>query len=330
MHLARQIMANIISETFYGNREPQWLVESSKEEQSHFDRRGCVRQIRTSGYRSNSRMHTPARNYENLPTRSSYPLEQPSVATADRQAYVYHAAPATHRTVDRPALNTLNVTSANIPIVEFMVPLCCGKCEEKVKEELEHVEGVYKVVCDQHNQKVTVSSNLDPQRLLKRVKRVKKNSHFWSGSTYLRNVHHNPTFSSGQSHHSLVHRSDIPAYKQESAHHRSTSRMSGQNQRYLSPRSSYDGVETHYLKRKSVGAQAEGPELYYAGAEHQYKSSGHGATPFRTSLDAQVYTTGAPFFPAPISSSLHYGHLPSSYGPTYEFEDYGMSSTGYY
>lgn len=26
-------------------------------------------------------------------------------------------------------------------IVEFMVPLCCGKCEEKVMEELESVQG---------------------------------------------------------------------------------------------------------------------------------------------------------------------------------------------
>ena len=28
-----------------------------------------------------------------------------------------------------------------VQIVEFMVPLCCGKCEEKVKEELENVRG---------------------------------------------------------------------------------------------------------------------------------------------------------------------------------------------
>jgi copper chaperone CopZ len=253
------------------------------------------------------------------------------MVNADRQAYVYNAVPATHRTsIDRPALNTI---VSNIPIVEFMVPLCCGKCEEKVKEELENAEGVYKVVCDQHNQRVTVSSTLDPLRLLKRVKRVKKNSHFWSESTHLRNVHHVPSLPSDvHSHQSLVHRSDIPAYKPEPTHHRSTSRNSAQNQRYLSSRSSLDPVETQYLKRKYVAPQAEDPEFYYAGAEHQYKSSSHGSTPFRASLDVpEGYTTGTPYILAPMDSSLHYGHLPSSYGPTYEYsEDYALSSTGYY
>lgn len=28
-----------------------------------------------------------------------------------------------------------------LQVVEFMVPLCCGKCEEKVKEELENEQG---------------------------------------------------------------------------------------------------------------------------------------------------------------------------------------------
>jgi copper chaperone CopZ len=126
-----------------------------------------------------------------------------------------------------------NTTVSNIPIVEFKVPLCCGKCEEKVKEELENVEGVYKVVCDQHNQRVTVSSTLDPQRLLKRVKRIKKNSHFWSS-------YHVP----GQ------HVQIRP---------------------YVSPRSSYDPAhETQYVRRK---AQVLHPEPYHAGAENQYKMS---------------------------------------------------------
>jgi hypothetical protein len=47
--------------------------------------------------------------------------------------------------------------------------------------------GVFEVTCDQHTQRVTVTSNADPLRLLKRVKRIKKKSEFWprgaAGST---------------------------------------------------------------------------------------------------------------------------------------------------
>ncbi|CAM6058148.1 unnamed protein product [Sphagnum tenellum] len=70
--------------------------------------------------------------------------------------------------------------------IDLKVPMCCAKCEEKVREELLDVEGVYSVVCDQHCQKVTVTGNynsVDPLRLLKKVKRIKKNSKFWAENT---------------------------------------------------------------------------------------------------------------------------------------------------
>ena len=88
-------------QAFYGSRKPQWLVESRKEPQSHFDCRGCVRQIRRSN------VHTPpGREYERT-------------TSTDRQAYVYTGAPATvHTVVDhRPAapFTTMN-TTVNIPV----------------------------------------------------------------------------------------------------------------------------------------------------------------------------------------------------------------------
>ncbi|CAK9203912.1 unnamed protein product [Sphagnum troendelagicum] len=70
--------------------------------------------------------------------------------------------------------------------IDLKVPMCCAKCEEKVREELLDVEGVYSVVCDQHCQKVTVTGNynsVDPLHLLKKVKRIKKNSKFWAENT---------------------------------------------------------------------------------------------------------------------------------------------------
>jgi len=171
---------------------------------------------------------------------------------------------------------------------------------------------VYKspVVCDLHNQRVTVSSNLDPHWLLKRIKRIKKNSHFWRGSTHLKDAQYVTTTFPGEksSHHSVVptQHIEIPAYR-ESAHHRPSSRS--RNQRYVAPRSPYD-VEvapTQYLTSHGDG------EYYYAGAEYQYKSP----SPYKPSFDAHVYDD------APFNNSLHYVHPPSSYGLPYETEDYG-------
>lgn len=327
-------MSKIISETFYGSRrEPRWLLESPKEQQSHFDQRGCVRQIKSSSHPISHPIRHTENDLQLTRSRASYFSEQPSIMTADhRQAHVYNnAVPATHRTVDRSQLNTSN-TSFNIPIVEFMVPLCCGKCEEKVKEELENDDGVYRVVCDLHNQRVTVSSNLDPQRLLRRIKRIKKNSHFWRGSTYLKDAHYLATHK--PSHQSQVvlperrsHHVETPAHRREPTR---SSQMLSQNPRYAAPRSSssYDG---QFQKRNAVAR--DDPEYYYAGAaEYQYETSS--SPNYNTSFDAHVYdhtTAGSAYtaVPVPINDSLHH-HLPSSYGLAYEAEDYPLHLTEYY
>lgn len=63
--------------------------------------------------------------------------------------------------------------------IELKVPMCCEKCARKVKERLLALEGVESVATDQYNQKVTVHGNVDPSRVLNRVKLVKKRSVFW-------------------------------------------------------------------------------------------------------------------------------------------------------
>ena len=102
---------------YYGSREPQWLVETPKEAQSHYDNRGCVRQIRTTSvYQSNSGVQTRPGRTENLASRGSYRVEQPAMVNADSQAYIHHAVspavPATHQAVDRRAFAVVN----NIPV----------------------------------------------------------------------------------------------------------------------------------------------------------------------------------------------------------------------
>lgn len=68
---------------------------------------------------------------------------------------------------------------SKLPILELKVPMCCEKCQQKVKEELEGLEGVRSVECDQFNQRVTVTGNVDPILALRRVKKVKKKSDFF-------------------------------------------------------------------------------------------------------------------------------------------------------
>ena len=57
--------------------------------------------------------------------------------------------------------------------------MCCEKCAKKVKDRLLDLEGVENVTTDQYNQKVIVYGHADPERVLQRVKMVKKRSAFW-------------------------------------------------------------------------------------------------------------------------------------------------------
>lgn len=72
-----------------------------------------------------------------------------------------------------------------LPVLELRVPMCCDKCQEKVKEELEELEGVQDVICDQYNQRVTVTGFVDAFRALKKVKKVKKKSEFFTEGSYI-------------------------------------------------------------------------------------------------------------------------------------------------
>ena len=76
----------------------------------------------------------------------------------------------------------INAHQTNLPVLELRVPMCCEKCREKVKEELEELEGVRGVICDQYNQRVTVTGFVDPLRALKKVK---KKSEFFNAGSYI-------------------------------------------------------------------------------------------------------------------------------------------------
>ena len=69
-------------------------------------------------------------------------------------------------------------------VVELIVPMCCTKCEEKVRENMLELRGVQRVIVDLQRQRVVVMGYVDPLKALKAAKKVKKDSHLWTGTPY--------------------------------------------------------------------------------------------------------------------------------------------------
>ncbi|CAK9855733.1 unnamed protein product [Sphagnum jensenii] len=58
------------------------------------------------------------------------------------------------------------------PEIVLKVWMCCGKCEEKVKEEIRDLHGVTDVKTDREKSKVTVVGKADESQVLKKAKKV--------------------------------------------------------------------------------------------------------------------------------------------------------------
>ncbi|KAH8943446.1 hypothetical protein BDL97_13G053000 [Sphagnum fallax] len=69
-----------------------------------------------------------------------------------------------------------------LPDVQLYVPMESMRDVERVKNALER-EGAHRVICDVVNQTVTVTGNVPPEELLRRVKRIKRHSHILSYSS---------------------------------------------------------------------------------------------------------------------------------------------------
>lgn len=70
------------------------------------------------------------------------------------------------------------------PEIELKVPMCCSKCEGKMREILRKLEGVTDVVADRHSSKVTVIGKVDPEVVLKKAQKQKKKADFWTKDIY--------------------------------------------------------------------------------------------------------------------------------------------------
>ncbi|KAG0608783.1 hypothetical protein M758_8G131900 [Ceratodon purpureus] len=78
-----------------------------------------------------------------------------------------------------PACASVENHMPAVQTVLFKVPLCCDKCVRTIKEEFLSLDDVERVACDQWTQQVTITSSIDPEKLLKRLQKFKKRSTFW-------------------------------------------------------------------------------------------------------------------------------------------------------
>nr|XP_024369883.1 heavy metal-associated isoprenylated plant protein 30-like [Physcomitrium patens]PNR57098.1 hypothetical protein PHYPA_004091 [Physcomitrium patens] len=86
---------------------------------------------------------------------------------------------------------------------DLMVPMCCIRCEDQVRDALYALRSVQSVLCDAYNQRVTVSGYLEPAQALKHLKRVRKGATFCSQSSHYKQ--HKYEVSSYQISHSDQH-----------------------------------------------------------------------------------------------------------------------------
>jgi copper chaperone CopZ len=140
-------------ELFYGYNEPTWIINNTPPP-----------------------YHQPPRMPQPLP-RQFVPQNQ----TQDVLRPLRKEVPVS--VVTRPGVSTGPPVSTLPSHLVLRVPLCCEKCIDKVKKALYEVEGVRNVECDQAEQKVIVSGNVDPERAVRRVRRVKKKSLYWNMET---------------------------------------------------------------------------------------------------------------------------------------------------
>ncbi|KAL2644923.1 hypothetical protein R1flu_012510 [Riccia fluitans] len=70
----------------------------------------------------------------------------------------------------------------------FNVPLCCESCVQKIRKALSKDEEVENVDVDMMKSKVIVTGYLNPERVLRKLRKVKKSAAFWVDSTSYDNL----------------------------------------------------------------------------------------------------------------------------------------------
>ncbi|KAI4349998.1 hypothetical protein L6164_010531 [Bauhinia variegata] len=77
------------------------------------------------------------------------------------------------------------------------VNIHCEGCEQKVKKLLQKIDGVYSVIIDAERGKVLVAGDVDPAKLIKKLKSSGKHAELW-GAQAQRGMAYNPNFPNNQ------------------------------------------------------------------------------------------------------------------------------------
>ena len=141
-------------------------------------------------------------------------------------------------------------------VVQLLVPMCCTKCEEQVREIMAEMEGVQGVVVDPTTQRVMVTGFVDPLRTLKKARKVKRDSQLLSGNHLIPSspkLHHpsvpyrfQPSAYHAPPISSVVHHVQAP-----SSFHTSYNRHTPSSSVHYPARPSYDEMvitNPHYVK----------------------------------------------------------------------------------
>ncbi|KAJ7542738.1 hypothetical protein O6H91_09G009300 [Diphasiastrum complanatum] len=84
-------------------------------------------------------------------------------------------------TPNNASVDRFGSTSSQLPltIVELKVGLHCEGCKEKIVKALANIDDVKQIDVNIHEQKVTVTGHVDPNRVLKKVTKTGKRVEFW-------------------------------------------------------------------------------------------------------------------------------------------------------
>jgi copper chaperone CopZ len=249
-----------VQEVFYGPREPTFIMNTDP-----------------YGYQRRTHMMPPPRRELVDPAYSTRAL----VAPLNTQTHVM------------PNVNTLVKTHPKGLVLS--VPMCCDKCVEKVRRSLEDLEGVRDLVLDQYHQLVTIQGDVDPEKALRRVRRVKKRSKFWRMATQPLQYSGSPATGQLMSTKPLVSALRAPGYRapgyQTSAYRAPAAGYS----RYASPpryNSSYSrAYSSPYIDSAYRSGYAE-PRGAYGRFSHddlEYRSRFDRGTPFFQMADDTFY-----------------------------------------
>lgn len=199
-------------------------------------------------------------------------------------------APSSTQTVVVPTVNNVKTHPKGLVL---SVPMCCDKCVLKVRRALLELEGVRDVVCDQYRQLVTISGDVDPEKALRRVRRVKKRSMFWrmatqplqySGSPATGTVMSKPLVNAYRApgYHTSAYRAPTSAYTQYLSPPRYTSSYS---RAYSSPYID-SAYRSGYVEPRRLGYGGYGR---FAHDDLEYRSRFDRGTPFVQMADDIFY-----------------------------------------